>query len=59
MKSILDRKILEPELRWMSWYEWKAESLNRMFQKYGVLKQRGRITAETVRDGEEKLKGVR
>src|SRR5215472_8523101 len=38
--------------RWMSWAEWKAEALNRLFQKYGVLKQRGCITAETVRHGE-------
>jgi hypothetical protein len=39
----------------MSWAEWKADALNRLFQKYGVLKQRARITAETVRHGESRL----
>jgi len=43
--------------RWMSWAEWKAESLNRLFQRQGVLKQRARITAETVRRGENRLNG--
>ena len=38
----------------MSWAEWKADALNRLFQKYGVLKQRARITAETVRHAEKR-----
>jgi hypothetical protein len=39
------------EPQWMSWAEWKAQMLNRLFQRQGVLKQRARITAETVRRG--------
>jgi hypothetical protein len=35
----------------MSWPEWRAQMLNRLFQRQGVLKQRARITAATVRRG--------
>jgi hypothetical protein len=36
----------------VSWAEWKAAALNRLFQEQGVTGQPGRITAATVRDGE-------
>jgi len=39
---------------WMSWYEWKAAALNRLFQEQGVTGQPGRIPAATVRHGERK-----
>jgi hypothetical protein len=42
---------------WMSWYEWKARMLNRLFLEQGVTGQPGRITAETVRHGERKAGG--
>ena len=48
----------EPELRWMSWEEYKAERINRLFQRQGVLKKRGRITAETVRHGEKAAESI-
>jgi hypothetical protein len=38
----------------MSWAEWKAESLNRLFLEQGVTGRPGRITAETIRHGEQK-----
>jgi hypothetical protein len=37
---------------WMSWHEWKARMLNRLFLEQGVTGQPGRITAATVRHGE-------
>jgi hypothetical protein len=37
---------------WISWYEWKARELNRLFQNQGLTGQPGRITAETVRRGQ-------
>ena len=37
---------------WLSWAEWKARELNRLFQEQGVTGQPGRITAATVRHGE-------
>ncbi len=36
----------------MSWAEWKAAALNRLFQEQGTSGQPGRITAEAVRHGE-------
>jgi|SRR5580658_5966266 hypothetical protein len=36
----------------VSWAEWKAAALNRLFQEQGTPGQPGRITAETVRHGE-------
>jgi hypothetical protein len=44
----------QAESRWMSWAEWKAESLNRLFLEQGVIGRPGRITAATVLDGERK-----
>ena len=37
---------------WLSWAEWKAQSLNRLFQEQGLTGQPGRITVETVRHSE-------
>lgn len=39
---------------WCSWAEWKAAALNRLFQEKGATGKPGRITAETVLDGERK-----
>lgn len=39
---------------WISWCEWKARELNRLFLDQGVTGQPGRITAETVRDGQRR-----
>ena len=39
------------------WAEWKAAALSRLFQKQGVNGKPGRITAATVRDGEQKAGG--
>jgi hypothetical protein len=36
----------------VSWAEWKAAALNRLFQELGVTGQPGRITDATVRHGE-------
>jgi hypothetical protein len=36
---------------WISWCEWKARALNRLFLEHGLTGEPGRITAETVRDG--------
>jgi len=40
-----------PEERVMSWSEWKAAVLNRLFLEQGTAGQAGRITAETIRHG--------
>jgi hypothetical protein len=39
------------------WAEWKAATLNRLFQEQGITGQPGRITAATVRNGERKTRG--
>ena len=39
---------------WMSWCEWKAAALNRLFQEQGTSGQPGRITAATIEHGEKK-----
>lgn len=39
---------------WLSWVEWKAAALNRLFQEQGVTGELGRITPATVRHGERK-----
>jgi hypothetical protein len=44
----------EPE-RGISWAEWKAAALNRLFREQGVTGQPGRITATTIRHGEAGL----
>jgi hypothetical protein len=36
----------------MSWSEWKAAALNRLFLEQGVIAKSGQITAETVRHGQ-------
>ncbi len=36
---------------WLSWPEWKATMLNRLFQEQGLTREPGHITAETVRHG--------
>jgi hypothetical protein len=36
----------------MSWADWKAAALNRLFLEQGTSGQLGRITAETVLHGE-------
>jgi hypothetical protein len=38
---------------WLDWDEWKAQALNRLCQEQGVTGQPGRITAATVRHGEQ------
>jgi hypothetical protein len=38
---------------YLSWAEWKAAALNRLFQDQGVTGKPGRITAATVRHGEQ------
>jgi hypothetical protein len=37
--------------RWISYAQWKADELNRLFKEQGVTGQLGRITAETIRRG--------
>ena len=39
----------KPEERVMSWCEWQAAALNRLFLEQGVTGQPGRITPETIR----------
>ena len=39
--------------RVMSWAEWKARALNRLFLEQGISGQAGRITAETILNGEQ------
>jgi hypothetical protein len=41
------------ENRGVSWEEWKAAVLNRLFQEQGVIGERDRITAATVGHGEK------
>ncbi len=38
--------------RRISWYQWKAEMLNRLFREYGRTGEAGKITAATVLHGE-------
>jgi hypothetical protein len=35
------------------WAEWKAKELNRLFQEQGLTGEQSRITAATVRHGEQ------
>lgn len=39
--------------RLMSWAEWKAGALNQLFLELGATGQSGRITADTIRHGEQ------
>jgi hypothetical protein len=38
----------------ITWADWKAATLNRLFQEQGLTGEPGRITAATVRDGERR-----
>lgn len=40
--------------RVMSWSDWKAAALNRLFLEQGLTGQSGRITGDTVRHGQRK-----
>jgi hypothetical protein len=42
----------------VGWAEWKAATLNRLFQEQGITGQSGGITAKTVRHGEACRKRV-
>jgi hypothetical protein len=44
---------------WMSWCEWKAGALNKLFLERGATGQLGRITPETIRHGERPRRSVR
>lgn len=37
----------------MTWYEWRAERINRIFERYG--RERGNVRPETVAHGEGRL----
>lgn len=52
--KVRDRMLTEMgwSARGISWAEWKAAALNRLFEEPGATGQPGRITAETVRHGE-------
>lgn len=39
--------------RWISYAQWKADELNRLFKEQGVTGQLGSITPETIRHGSE------
>jgi hypothetical protein len=45
-------RLVEADPPGVSWCEWKAAALNRLFHEQGVTGQPGRITASTVRHGE-------
>jgi hypothetical protein len=38
----------------MSWADWQAANLNRLFVEQGLTGQPGRITGDTVRHGQRK-----
>jgi hypothetical protein len=40
----------------MTWYEWKAAVLNRLFQEQGVTGRPGNITPATVLHGEQMMR---
>jgi hypothetical protein len=52
--QVADLPLMEPT-RAMSWSEWKADALNRLFKELGTSGQRGRITAATVEHGERRF----
>jgi hypothetical protein len=39
---------------WISWCEWKAREMNRLFQEHGLTEQPGQIKLETIKDGLER-----
>lgn len=47
----IDNSAREPE-RGIPWAEWRAATLNHLFQEQGVTGQTGHITAATIRHGE-------
>ena len=42
---------------WISYDQWKAEELNRLFHQLGKMGKPGQVTAATVRDGRLKDRG--
>jgi len=42
---------------WISWCEWRAREMNRLFREHGLMGQPGQIKPETIQDGLER--GVR
>ena len=55
-KSSIDSQVdsASQEERVMSWCEWKAAALNRLFLEQGVTGQPGRISPDTIRQAEQK-----
>lgn len=43
---------------WLSWAEWKAQGLNRLFAKHGVMGKPGGITADIIKHGEKPAKSI-
>jgi hypothetical protein len=39
---------------WISWCEWKAREMNRLFQEHGLMGQPGQIKPKTTQDGMER-----
>jgi hypothetical protein len=37
---------------WMTWYEWKAEQVNRIFGRQGAMRKRANVTAESLKAGD-------
>ena len=54
--SVEDDQALEVEASGISWAEWKAAELNRLFEEQGITGERSRITAATVRHGERHVR---
>jgi hypothetical protein len=48
----------DPAERGISWAEWTAAALNRVFQEQGATGQLGRIATATVRHGERKAGSI-
>jgi hypothetical protein len=51
--------LVERERRGISWAEWKADMLNRLFAENGAAGEPGRITAATVAHGERAYEAAR
>ena len=45
-----------PSEKWYSWYVWKAKTLNEMFRDQGKTGVLGKITPETIRQGERSVR---
>ena len=43
---------------WLSWAEWKARELNRLFEEQGTSRQPSQITGATVQHGERNLRNL-